>query len=151
MKVAIAFASGLLFAVGLTLSGMTMPSKIIGFLDLFGAWDPSLLFVMGAALAVYLPIWRLMKGRKSLISRGEIRDARRDLDAKLFMGAGIFGIGWAIGGFCPGPAITNIGKPTVHGIVFVVAMVVGMMMFNLVSRKRPMPASIPSAPQIAES
>lgn len=151
MKVAIAFASGLLFAVGLTLSGMTMPSKIIGFLDLFGAWDPSLLFVMGAALAVYLPVWWLMKGRKSLISRGEIRDTRRDLDAKLFMGAGIFGIGWAIGGLCPGPAITNIGKPTGHGIVFVVAMVVGMMMFNFVSRKRPMPAAIPSAPQTAES
>jgi hypothetical protein len=134
-KVIAAFLSGLLFAFGLGVSGMTLPTRVVGFLDFFGHWDYSLAFVMGGAIVVYLPVWFLMKGRKSLLAARLPRGARHDVDAKLFMGASVFGIGWGLAGVCPGPGIVLLGRPTVSSVVFVATMLVGMAVFNAIPRR----------------
>jgi hypothetical protein len=134
-KTLAAFLSGLLFAVGLGVSGMTLPTRVVGFLDFFGDWDYSLMFVMGGAIAVYLPVWLLMKCRKSFVAGKLPCSARNDSDAKLFMGAGIFGIGWGLAGVCPGPGIVLLGRPTLETIAFVAAMSVGMLAQHSLPRK----------------
>ena len=121
-----AFACGVLFAFGLGISGMTLPTRVVGFLDFFGAWDYSLMFVMGGAIAVYLPVWFAMKCRKSVLAGNLPCSARSDTDVKLFFGASIFGIGWGLAGICPGPAIVLMGRPNVGTLVFVAAMLGGM-------------------------
>lgn len=131
-----AFLCGLLFALGLGVSGMTLPTRVVGFLDFFGNWDYSLMFVMGGAIAVYLPVWYAMKCRKSLIAGNLPCGARKDIDAKLFLGASIFGIGWGLAGICPGPGIVLLGRPTVSTIVFVLAMLGGMILQHALPRKR---------------
>lgn len=129
MKIVFALISGTLFGFGLALSGMTDPAKIIGFLDVSGAWDPSLAFVMGCALLVSLPAFQLARRR---------RDARpwfadrfawptlKTIDRRLLAGAALFGIGWGITGLCPGPALAGLisGMPLIIG--FVLAMLTGM-------------------------
>ena len=128
-----AFASGLLFGVGLIISEMVNPAKVLAFLDIFGNWDPSLAFVMAGAVAVsalgYFIAQR--RGTPVLAPRLEI-PTRRDLDPRLIGGAALFGIGWGLVGLCPGPALTALTFGRWQVLVFVAAMIAGMALFRLV-------------------
>jgi len=128
-----AFASGLLFGLGLIVSQMVNPAKVLGFLDIFGHWDPSLALVMGGAVAVsslgYLVAKR--RGVPVLAPRLEI-PTRRDLDPRLIAGAALFGIGWGLVGLCPGPALVGLTFGPTEIFVFVAAMIIGMAVFRLV-------------------
>ena len=121
------FLGGLLFAIGLGVSGMTDANKVIGFLNLAGDWDPSLAFVMVGAIGVHLTLFRLILKRESPLfaERFEI-PTRRDINPKLVGGAGLFGIGWGLGGFCPGPGLTSLPAFGSSAAVFVGCMVFGM-------------------------
>jgi hypothetical protein len=125
-ELAAALAAGVLFAYGLALAGMTRPEKVVGFLRFFRRWDPALMFVMAGAIAVHASAWLLIKRRPSpLLSLRFMVPARRDIDARLLAGAAIFGVGWALGGLCPGPGITSIATLAPGALVFVAAMVAG--------------------------
>jgi hypothetical protein len=126
VKLALAFACGLVFAVGLALAGMTNPAKVVGFLDVTGAWDPSLAFVMGPALAVSAVAWRVSRRAAAPVLGGTFPEPPSGgIDARLVVGAVIFGIGWGASGYCPGPAI--VSAAVVPGApAFVAAMLVGM-------------------------
>ena len=128
-----AFGSGLLFGLGLIVSQMVNPAKVLGFLDIFGAWDPSLALVMGGAVVVsalgYLAAKR--RGVPVLAPRLEI-PTRRDLDPRLIGGAALFGIGWGLVGLCPGPALVGLTFGPWPVFVFVAAMIVGMAIFRVV-------------------
>ena len=105
----VALLAGTLFGAGLAISGMTDPGKVIGFLDLAGQWDPSLAFVMGAAICISLPTFQLLRGRsKPVFASQYFLPTKQDLDPQLILGAVLFGIGWGIAGLCPGPAIANL-------------------------------------------
>ena len=127
MKTFIAIASGLLFGLGLIAGGMTDPAKVQGFLDLFGHWDPSLAFVMGGAILVGI-VGFAMARRRKLSWSGEPIDLpqSRIVDARLLAGGALFGVGWGLGGLCPGPAITALGAGFMPAAWFVVAMLIGM-------------------------
>jgi hypothetical protein len=122
-----AFAAGLLFALGLGLGGMTQPARVIGFLDVAGDWDPTLALVMGGALAVYAPLHQLIMRRRTplLGARFEV-PTRRDIDAALLVGAAVFGVGWGLAGFCPGPVIVSLASGRLDPLVFAAAMLLGM-------------------------
>lgn len=126
------FVVGLIFGIGLILSGMTDPGKVIGFLDLFGAWDPSLALVMGGAILVGAFAFALAKKRTTTFLGGALHlpDAR-DIDKRLLLGSLIFGVGWGLAGFCPGPAIVSLGAGQPKAVVFVLAMLAGMLLFEL--------------------
>ncbi len=129
-----AFFSALVFGIGLGISGMTLPSKVIGFLDVTGNWDPSLAAVMFGAILVHAISYRLITKRKSPILTTEFQiPTRRDVDWKLILGAVLFGAGWGLGGFCPGPALVGVvtGKSSV--VIFVASMLVGMWAHNLLN------------------
>ncbi len=131
MKNFSAFLLGLLFAAGLGIGGMTMPSKIIGFLNFFGGWDPSLAFVMGGAVLVYFFAFRIVRGASpsifSPVLGGSFALPTKTLiDRRLIGGAALFGFGWGLAGYCPGPALTSIGAGSVDAAVFAVAMIGGM-------------------------
>jgi uncharacterized protein len=132
---AVAFVVGLVFSVGLALSGMTRPSKVLGFLDVTGSWDPSLAFVMGAALAITLVAFPLIlrRSRPFLGSSFHVPQAN-EVDKRLIAGAAIFGVGWGIAGYCPGPALVTAGSGAVPAAIFAVAMVVGMTAFAWTAR-----------------
>ena len=119
------FLAGALFGTGLAVSGMTDPGRVIGFLDVFGPWDPALLFVMVGAVVVYgsgmLILRRFQNQNLKLPST-----ATSPLDRQLVMGAAIFGVGWGLGGFCPGPSLANLGALRIEALVFVPAMAMGM-------------------------
>ncbi len=122
-----AFAAGGLFAVGLAVSGMTKPSKVRGFLDFGGAWDPTLLFVMGGAVAVYFVVHRFVLRRPAPLFDSKFHlPARKDVDSRLVLGAVIFGVGWGLGGYCPGPGLASLASGAIGPVVFVIAMVAGM-------------------------
>lgn len=129
---------GLLFAAGLALSGMTLPSKVIGFFDFsrgLESWDPSLAFVMGGGMAVYLPIYRLVRGRKAPLFDDRFRlPTRKDIDVRLVGGAVLFGLGWGLGGFCPGPALTSVGALSSKAMIMAASMLVGMFLFQQVEK-----------------
>lgn len=123
---AVSLVSGVLFGVGLAVAGMTRPEKVMGFLNFFRGWDPSLMFVMGGAIMVHATAWAILKRRPSpILSARFLVPTRKDLDARLLVGAAIFGIGWGLGGFCPGPGLTSsvTGSPSV--IAFIVALLLG--------------------------
>lgn len=125
----VAFVTGLLFAVGLAVAGMTQPQKVVAFLDFFGDWDPSLAFVMGGAILVYLPAYRIITRRRTpLFAARFLVPTRRDLDARLLVGAGLFGIDWGLGGFCPGPGLTAVGSLAAPALMFVASMFAGFML-----------------------
>ncbi len=132
-----AFVVGLLFAGGLVLGGMTQPAKVIAFLDVAGgAWDPSLAFVMGGAILVHAPIYALVTRRRSqpvLQDRFHVPQ-RRDITVPLIAGSGLFGIGWGLGGYCPGPGITAAATLGVEALTFVGSMTLGMLLHHLISR-----------------
>ncbi len=140
-KTASAFAVGLLFGLGLLVSGMADPAKVLAFLDVTGRWDPSLAFVMAGAVAVSATGYFVARrrGRPLLASRLEIPN-RRNLDPRLIAGAAVFGLGWGLAGLCPGPALTLLTVAPAQAVTFVVAMVVGMLAFRLLPATAPKPA-----------
>jgi len=124
-KMILFFVAGGLFGTGLAISGMTDPARVIGFLDLFGAWDPALLFVMAGAVGVYglgILILRRVKNRDLKLPS----PTASPIDRQLIVGSAIFGVGWGLGGFCPGPALANLGALRVEALLFVPAMAIGM-------------------------
>jgi hypothetical protein len=129
------FVVGLLFGLGLMLSGMTDPGKVIGFLDLFGAWDPSLALVMGGAILVGFFAFTIAKKRTTTFLGGVLRfPTNMDIDKKLVVGSLMFGAGWGLAGFCPGPAMVSMADGQPKALVFVLAMLVGMLGFELMDR-----------------
>ncbi len=142
-----AFVAGLLFALGLGLGGMTQPAKVIGFLDVLGPWDPSLALVMCAALATHALTLRLVLRReRPLFAARFLLPTRRDIDGRLVAGAALFGVGWGMVGYCPGPAITALGAGRASALVFVPAMLAGMLLHRVLERpeavRRAMTASL---------
>lgn len=133
----VAFIAGLLFAFGLALAGMTQPAKVVAFLDLSGDWDPSLAFVMGGAILVYMPIFRFAKRMQAAWSGQAFSlPTRNDLDPRLIAGAALFGIGWGVGGYCPGPGFTASGAMSSHALTFTAALITGFVAHTLVFSRR---------------
>ena len=138
MQILSAFFIGLLFGVGLIVSGMTDPSKVIGFLDLAGAWDPSLAFVMGGAVLVAALGFRLAELRVVSVLGGMLQlPTRQDIEPRLILGSATFGIGWGLAGFCPGPAVVALGAGYDKAVIFVVAMLAGMAIYEVAERVLP--------------
>jgi len=130
------FLVGLLFGLGLILSGMTDPGKVLGFLDLFGTWDPSLALVMGGAIMVGFFAFTLAKKRtQSFLGSAMQLPGRNDIDRRLVVGAALFGAGWGLAGFCPGPALVSLAAGQAQAAVFVVSMVAGMALFEAMERR----------------
>ena len=137
MKNFLTLISGLLFGFGLLLSGMADPAKVQNFLDLFGTWDPSLAFVMGGAIAVTMPgFWLVIRRNKPFFNDVFHLPSRTDLDPRLITGAAIFGVGWGLGGFCPGPAITALPLAAEGTLIFVATMLTGMAASKYVLQQR---------------
>ncbi|WP_371420822.1 DUF6691 family protein [Tardiphaga sp.] len=128
----LALLAGALFGAGLAVSGMADPQRVRGFLDLFGAWDPTLAFVMGGALIPMAIAWRVQKRMSApLAAKRFVLPSTRDLDPRLIGGAALFGIGWGTAGLCPGPAIADLAVAPSPAAVFVVAMLAGMLVHRL--------------------
>ncbi|QXH97940.1 YeeE/YedE family protein [Pseudomonas monsensis] len=131
-----AWLAGLIFGIGLLISGMTNPAKVIGFLDLAGHWDPSLAFVMAGAIAVAAVGFKFARTRtRSLLGLPMNLPTARHIDRRLIVGSLLFGIGWGLAGVCPGPALVLLGSGIGKGAVFVIAMLVGMGLFEWLERK----------------
>ena len=128
------FICGILFSIGLGISGMTQPQKVIGFLDVFGEWDLSLAFVMFGAVLSYLILQLWIQRNFSIpVLGGSFQiTSRKDLDRSLIIGALLFGSGWGLGGYCPGPGITSLGSGSLNALLFVVAMGIGMLVADRV-------------------
>ena len=130
------FVVGLLFGLGLLLSGMTDPGKVIGFLDLFGQWDPSLGFVMGGAILVGFFAFAFAKKRtRSFLGGALTLPTSNTIDKRLVIGSLLFGAGWGLAGFCPGPALVSMAAGQEKALIFVAAMVFGMTIFEFAERK----------------
>jgi uncharacterized membrane protein YedE/YeeE len=130
----VAFVSGVLFSAGLVLSGMTHPAKVQGFLDVSGRWDPSLAFVMGGAIAVMAPIVALVRRRGRPLFDTTLHEPKpKAIDARLVGGSVLFGVGWGIGGLCPGPALVSLATGSLPIVAFVAAMLVGIWVVDRVS------------------
>ncbi|WP_086931936.1 DUF6691 family protein [Agarilytica rhodophyticola] len=136
MKNIFSLLAGILFGVGLALSGMTDTSKVLGFLDVFGAWTPDLMFVMAAALCTTLLSFSfIMKGKSPLLDKEFYLPSTKDVDKNLILGALLFGIGWGIYGYCPGPAIAALAYLQPTTLVFLLAMSAGMLAANMISSR----------------
>lgn len=123
----VALIAGVVFALGLGLAGMTSPVKVLDFLDVFGDWDPSLAFVMGGAIAIYAPVYRRVRGREAPRLAEEFHwPTARDVDPRLVVGSLMFGVGWGLAGACPGPALVMSIEGSAPALLFVVAMLAGM-------------------------
>ena len=134
MRILSTLIAGLIFGTGLILSGMANPIKVQNFLDFFGSWDPSLALVMGGAILVTMPgFWLVQKRRTPFFNNVFNLPTRTDFDFRLLAGAAIFGIGWGLGGFCPGPAVTSLSLAAKGTLVFVPAMLIGMAAAKLAS------------------
>jgi len=131
----VAFGSGLLFAVGLVVGGMTQPKKIVDFLDFAGSWDPSLAFVMGGALLVNAAAYWWTRDRTTPIVEQEFHiPSRSDIDWRLVTGAGLFGVGWGFGGYCPGPGITAVVSAKLPAVGFLGGLIGGVLLYSLFDR-----------------
>lgn len=131
-----AFTVGLLFGLGLIVSGMSNPAKVLGFLDLAGAWDPTLMFVMGGAVLIGSLGFAIAKRRSHSLLGAPMRlPTATDLDKRLLVGSLVFGIGWGIAGFCPGPALVSAAAGQPKALIFVAAMLAGMALFSLIGRR----------------
>ncbi|WP_454685162.1 DUF6691 family protein [Ancylobacter moscoviensis] len=137
MSILVNLGLGLLFGVGLIVSGMGNPAKVLNFLDLFGTFDPSLAFVMGGAVVVAFIGYRLVLARPAplLAERFQV-PTRTDIDVRLILGPALFGVGWGLGGFCPGPAFTALGLGAPGTLVFVPAMLAGMWAARALAERR---------------
>jgi len=132
-----ALLSGLIFGLGLILSGMANPAKVLGFLDLTGAWDPSLALVMGGAIGVGLPGFALAKRMKvSYLNLAMKLPTNTQIDRRLVLGSLTFGAGWGLAGYCPGPALVALGNGQRPALLFVAAMVFGMALFEMAERRK---------------
>jgi uncharacterized membrane protein YedE/YeeE len=141
MAIVTALLAGLVFGVGLIVSGMANPKKVLGFLDLAGAWDPSLVLVMVGAIAVGLVAFAVARSRtRSFLGLAIQLPAARHVDKRLVGGSLLFGVGWGLAGFCPGPALVALGMGELKAAVFVAAMLLGMAAFELLERR---PAPLP--------
>jgi uncharacterized membrane protein YedE/YeeE len=137
-----ALGSGMLFGIGLTVSGMVQPLKVVGFLDVAGAWDPTLGFVMGGALAVTaLAFPRILRRARPLWTEAFSLPTRKDVDARLVAGSALFGVGWGLGGFCPGPALAALALGASGAWIFAAAMAVGMLLERILFELEPRAAS----------
>ena len=129
--------AGLVFGLGLIISGMANPAKVLGFLDLAGAWDPSLALVMGGAIGVGFFAFLFAKTRPlSLLGAAMKLPAPSPVDRRLVGGSVLFGMGWALAGFCPGPGLVALGMGSPKALIFVLAMLVGMLVFELLEKRR---------------
>ncbi len=136
MSIFTALLAGLLFGIGLIVSGMANPDKVLGFLDLAGSWDPSLAFVMVGAIAVGVVAFMAARGRTiSLLGEPMKLPASKQIDRRLVGGSVLFGVGWGVAGFCPGPGLVALGMGEVKALVFVVATLVGMALFEWFERR----------------
>ncbi len=136
MNVFTSLLAGLVFGLGLIVSGMADPAKVLGFLDLAGAWDPSLAFVMAGAIAVGAVAFFVAGRRARTFLGGELKlPTARQIDRRLVLGSVAFGVGWGIAGFCPGPALVALGLGEAKALVFVAAMLAGMGLFELFERR----------------
>ncbi len=138
MKIIAALLLGVVFALGLGLSGMTRPEVVLGFLDFAGAWNPALMFVMCSAIPVFLVSWKLRPGPRPLLGGAWPDVVRHDLDRQVLLGSALFGIGWGLACVCPGPAITILGRPTAGAAIFVACMLAGMFAYRLLDARRAM-------------
>ena len=135
MNIVITFACGLLFGLGLMVSGMSDPGKVLGFLDLAGNWDPSLMLVMAGAIPVAMVAFYLAKGRQaSLLNESLHLPVARKIDGRLIAGSALFGVGWGLAGICPGPAFVLLGSGAENSLVFMLALWGGMLLFELQQR-----------------
>ena len=145
MLVIASLLAGLVFGLGLILSGMADPAKVLGFLDLAGPWDPSLALVMAGAIAVGLVAFFVARNRTASFLGAQMRlPTARHIDRRLVVGSALFGMGWGIAGFCPGPGLVALGMGEAKAAIFVVAMLLGMGIFELVER-RSQTAGMPAA------
>lgn len=153
MRRAIPFLAGVIFAAGLCLSGMTDPMKVQNFLDFFGHWDPSLAFVMGGAIAVHFGVVMWAKrAEKPLISDRFVWPDFVKVDGKLVIGAALFGVGWGLSGYCPGPAFTSIGAASQPLVAFLIAMTAGTIASRFVlDRKKSVIDDVPEGTSISRS
>lgn len=132
-----AFASGLIFGLGLILAGMANPAKVLGFLDVAGTWDPSLAFVMAGAIMIGFVAFLFAKKRtQSFLGLPMQMPTNQLIDKRLVFGSALFGIGWGLAGICPGPGIVLLGAGQIKGLVFVSALVLGVLIFRLIDRSR---------------
>ncbi|MEJ7872882.1 MAG: DUF6691 family protein [Rubrobacteraceae bacterium] len=131
LRILVNLFAGALFGLGLAVSGMVDPAKVIGFLDVAGDWDPTLAFVMGGALLVTIPAFRLIFKRPRPVLADEFElPTKKELDARLLGGSALFGVGWGLSGFCPGPAVTALATGLTPVFAFVVAMIAGMAIYK---------------------
>lgn len=132
----VASVMGFTFAIGLGVSGMTQPQKVIGFLNLFGSWDPSLMFVMLGAIAVHFVSYKLTQKRpKPLFVAKWHLPEKKEITPALIWGSLLFGVGWGLAGYCPGPAVTSLASFEVRPALFVTSMLAGMYLFRLADKK----------------
>ncbi|GAA4359223.1 YeeE/YedE thiosulfate transporter family protein [Variovorax defluvii] len=140
MIVLASLLAGLVFGLGLIVSGMANPAKVLGFLDVTGHWDPSLAFVMGGAIAVGVVAFAIAGRRTISLLGAEMRlPTARHIDRRLIAGSLLFGIGWGIAGFCPGPGLVSLGMGEIKAVVFVAAMLVGIGVFEFLERRKHVP------------
>lgn len=138
-NVVTSFIVGFIFAVGLGISGMTQPQKVVGFLDIFGNWNPSLMFVMVGAILVHAIAYRFIRRRPSpLLAADWHVPSKNEVTPSLIIGSVIFGVGWGLGGFCPGPAVTSLASFRLEPIIFVISMLIGMWLFRIFNKKYPL-------------
>ena len=131
----ISLLSGIIFGLGLTISGMVNPQKVLGFLNLFGEWDPSLIFVMVGAIIIFAPMHFIFKRKSRPIFAKEFQIINnRNIDKKLLIGSGLFGVGWGLAGLCPGPAIASISFLNPSSLIFVLFMFVGFFIANRIEK-----------------
>lgn len=138
MRILMALITGLVFGIGLIVTGMTNPAKVLGFLDLAGRWDPSLALVMAGAILVALPAFRVAaRRRQSLLGEPMHLPTATRIDRRLVLGSLAFGAGWGLAGFCPGPALASLATGAVQPLIFCAAMLAGMGIFELIERRKP--------------
>ena len=134
MNKLVSLISGIIFGIGLVISEMINPEKVLGFLDVFGNWDPSLAFVMIGALIVSSPLFHIIKKKeKPIFAENFNYSNNKSINNKLILGSAIFGAGWGLIGLCPGPAISSIALLDIHSIIFVIAMFVGFYLVKLIN------------------
>jgi uncharacterized membrane protein YedE/YeeE len=151
MQLLAVFLCGVLFALGLGVAGMTQPAKIIAFLDITGDWDPSLAFVMAGAVAVNFVLYRAsMRRARPVFGEKFVIPSHRDINARLIAGAGLFGIGWGLSGYCPGPAWVSSVTGRSSVLAFVIAMLAGMLLFQWLQKEEPRPATGAAAGNVAD-
>ena len=131
----ISLLSGIIFGLGLTISGMVNPQKVLGFLNIFDAWDPSLIFVMVGAIIIFAPLHFIFKKKsRPILAKNFISVENKNIDKKLLIGSGLFGVGWGLAGLCPGPAIASISFLNPSSLIFVLFMFVGFFIASRVEK-----------------